>query len=104
MFANLIKSIFAKGVLAAGLLASVSVFALPQPAAADARSTAAIAAAAALIVGAIAYDNGGRAYYVRDGRRWFVDRDVAQYYLEHRWDRDHGRFGHMPPRPHRFIR
>ena len=96
---NFLKSVFGKSVLAAGLLASVSVFALPRPASADTQSTVAIAAAAALIIGAIAYDNSGRPYYVRDNRRWYVDRNVAQYYEMHRWDRRYPmprRFGHIP--------
>lgn len=90
MFVTFIKSIIGKSVLAAGLLASLTVFAMPSPASADTRSTMAIAAAAALVVGAIAYDHDGRPYYMRDGRRWFVSRDVVQYYQVHRWDRRRG--------------
>jgi hypothetical protein len=82
MFATLVKPTISKIVLAAGVLA-VTIFALPRPASADTQSTAAIVAAAALIVGAIAYDSSGRPYYDRDGRRWYVSRDTADYYRMH---------------------
>ena len=92
MFINFIKTAICKIVLATGLLASLSIFAMPAPASADTRSTAAIVAAAALVIGAIAYDNSGRPYYVRGGRRWFVSRDVASYWRYHRVHRGYRRF------------
>ena len=92
MLVNFIKSAIGKSVLVAGLLASVTVFGMPRPASASTESTAAIVAAAALIVGAIAYDSSNRPYYVRDGRRWYVSPSVANYYRDNRWDRrDHRR-------------
>lgn len=96
MLVNAIKSVFGKSVLAAGLLASLAIFAMPRPASADTQSTAAIVAAAAFIVGAIAYDNSGRPYYVRGGRRWYVSRPVADYYRTHRWGRRDDRRGRYP--------
>lgn len=79
------KPTIAKIVLATGVMAA-SVLALPRPAAADEASTAAIVAAAALVVGAIAYDSTGRPYYMREGRRFYVAPAVANYYRFHRWN------------------
>ena len=60
----------------------------PRPAAADTQSTAAIIAGAAAIVGALLSDNSGNQYYVNDGYRHYVNRDVANYYRSHRRDFD----------------
>ncbi|HEY9085198.1 MAG TPA: hypothetical protein VIN40_04575 [Candidatus Tyrphobacter sp.] len=79
-FTAFIKTTIGKAALTAGMLAAVATFVIPQPASADTGSTAAIITAAALIVGAIAYDSGGRPYYVRGGRRWYVSPGVANYY------------------------
>jgi hypothetical protein len=85
MLVTTLKSIAGKIVLASGVLAAAA-FAMPRPASADTASTLAIVAAAAAIVGAIAYDNSGRPYYVRDGRRWYVAPAVADYYSRYRYD------------------
>ncbi|HUY41417.1 MAG TPA: hypothetical protein VMV82_07605 [Candidatus Dormibacteraeota bacterium] len=89
MLVNFIKPVAAKLVLASGVLAAALV-AMPRPASADTTSTIAIAAAAALIVGAIAYDNSGRPYYERDNRRWYVSREAANYYRYHRFPQRYG--------------
>ena len=82
-----IKPIIAKFVLTLGLIASMT-FAMPRPASADTQSTVAIIAAAAAIVGAIAYDNSGRPYYVRYGHRCYVSPAVVDYYHNHQgWNR-----------------
>jgi hypothetical protein len=91
-FTKSIKSVAAKTALIGAMVAS-AVVALPRPASADTTSTIAIAAAAALIVGAIAYDNSGRPYYMRDGRRWYVSNDVGAY-----WERNRGYYGQLPSR------
>jgi hypothetical protein len=85
MLTNVVKPTIAKIVLATGVLAA-SILALPRPAAANEASTAAIVAAAALVVGAIAYDSGGRPYYLHEGRRFYVAPSVANYYRSHRWN------------------
>lgn len=54
-------------------------FAAPQPAAADTATTAAIVAGAAAIVGALVYDANNRPYYVRNGHRYYVTPQEAQY-------------------------
>ena len=82
-FTAFLKPTIGKAVLAIGMLAAATAFAMPQPALADTRSTAEIVAAAALFGGAIAYDNGGLPYYVRSGRRWYVSPQVAGYYRDH---------------------
>jgi hypothetical protein len=74
-----IKPIITKFVLTLGLIASMT-FAMPRPASADTQSTVAIIAAAAAVVGAIAYDNSGRPYYVRYGHRCYVSPAVVNYY------------------------
>jgi hypothetical protein len=89
MLVNFIKPVAAKLVLASGVLAAALV-AMPRPASADTTSTIAIAAAAALIVGAIAYDNSGRPYYERNNRRWYVSREAANYYRYHRFPQRYG--------------
>ncbi|MHB8432883.1 MAG: hypothetical protein ACYC8W_01800 [Candidatus Tyrphobacter sp.] len=89
MLVNFIKPVAAKLVLASGVLAAALV-AMPRPASADTTSTIAIAAAAALIVGAIAYDSSGRPYYERDNRRWYVSREAANYYRYHRFPQRYG--------------
>ncbi len=81
-FTAIFKPMISKAVLVVGMLAAVGAFAIPQPASADTRSTAEIVAAAAMIVGAIAYDQG-RPYYVRDGRRRYVSPAVAGWYQDH---------------------
>ncbi len=63
------------GVLVAGALATTS-----MPAAADTASTAAIAAGAAAIVGALLYDGSNHPYYVRNNHRYYVTQNEAQYY------------------------
>jgi hypothetical protein len=50
---------------------------------ADTASTAAIAAGAAAIVGAILYDGNNRPYYVRDHHRYYVTRAEEGYYRGH---------------------
>ncbi len=87
MLVNTIKPIATKVLLAGGLLAGLSLFAMSAPASADTRSTAAIVAAAGLIIGAVTYDQYGRPYYMRDNRRWYVNADAARYYNDHRYDR-----------------
>ena len=81
-----VKPIVTKFVLTLGLIASLT-FAMPRPASADTQSTVAIVAAAAAIVGAIAYDNSGRPYYVRYGHRCYVSPAVVNYYHSRGWDR-----------------
>lgn len=86
MFVKTLKSNLTKIVLATGMLAATMI-ALPKPASADTGSTIAIAAAAAAIVGAIAYDSQGRPYYMRDRQRFYVSQDTANYWRFHRNDR-----------------
>ena len=54
-FTAFLKPTIGKAVLAIGMLAAATAFAMPQPALADTRSTAEIVAAAALIVGAVVF-------------------------------------------------
>jgi len=63
------------GVLVAGALATSSI-----PAAADTASTAAIAAGAAAIVGALLYDGSNHPYYIRNGHRYYVTAAEANAY------------------------
>jgi hypothetical protein len=63
-------------------------FTLPRPAAADTASTAAIAGAAAAIVGGLLYDSHNRPYYDRGGRRVYVSEPVARDWRSH-----HGGYG-----------
>lgn len=50
---------------------------------ADTTSTAAIAAGAAAIVGALLYDGNRQPYYVRDNRHYYVSQSEANYYRAH---------------------
>src|ERR1700736_4495894 len=69
-----------------GLVATA--FTLPRPAAADTASTAAIAGAAAAIVGGLLYDSNNRPYYDRGGRRVYVSEPAARD-----WQNRHGGYG-----------
>lgn len=78
------KSGIIRIVLAAATLGTLSTTALPQPAVADATSTALIAGAAAAIIGTLIYDSNKRQYYyVRGGRHVYVDNNTASYYRSH---------------------
>lgn len=68
---------------AAVLALSVAAAGTPAPAQADTASTAAIAAGAAAIVGALLYDSNNRPYYVRNGHRYYVTQDEERYYRGH---------------------
>jgi hypothetical protein len=58
--------------------------ALPQPALADATSTAIIAGAAAAIVGGLIFDSSRHQYYYQRGsQRRYVDNNTANYYRQH---------------------
>ena len=50
---------------------------------ADTASTAAIAAGAAAIIGALLYDGNNHPYYVRNNHRYYVTQSEAQYYRGH---------------------
>ncbi len=50
---------------------------------ADTASTAAIAAGAAAIAGALLYDASNHPYYVRDNHRYYVTAGEANYYRNH---------------------
>ncbi len=68
------------------MLPLILAFAMPQVAVANSASTAAWAAAAAVIVGTIFYDSNHRPYYNdRYGYRRYVNPNVAAYYQQHRW-------------------
>jgi hypothetical protein len=68
------------------VLPGILMFATPQPARADSASTAAWAAAAALIVGTIYYDSQHRPYYKdRSGHMHYVSAGAASYYSSHHW-------------------
>jgi hypothetical protein len=63
-------------------------FAMPQVAVANSASTAAWAAAAAVIVGTIFYDSSHRPYYNDHyGHRHYVTANAASYYQQHDWSR-----------------
>lgn len=85
-----------------GLLVTASFAATPQPARADTASTAAIAAGAAAIVGALVYDSSNHPYYVRDNHRYYVSAGEAQYYRAHH----HGvtRSAYVPEREYPVAR
>jgi hypothetical protein len=50
---------------------------------ADTASTAAIAAGAAAIAGALLYDSSNHPYYIRDNHRYYVTASEASYYRSH---------------------
>lgn len=73
-------------VAAALMLPALLITAAPQPARADAASTALWAAAAAAIIGTIYYDSHHRPYYRdRYGRTHYVSQGAADYYNSHDW-------------------
>ena len=67
----------------AGFCLIGTVSGMPTAAKADTASTAAIAAGAAAIVGALLYDSSNRPYYIRNNHRYYVTQSEAQQYRSH---------------------
>jgi hypothetical protein len=77
------NALFFKRTAVLGSMIAATTFSVPQPAAADTASTAAMIAGAAAIVGALVYDQNNHPYYVRNNHRYYVTQQEAQYYRAH---------------------
>jgi hypothetical protein len=69
--------------LVAAALGAVAIVPFARPAQADTTSTAALALAAAAIVGTLLVDSNNQQYYVSNGRHIYVGQNTARYYRAH---------------------